>query len=162
LQRTLAALAGGALALVQKQAPLPPSTPTACSDTATISALARLPPGLVLADIDLGPYIVALTPHRVVMAPYHRIDRSIIEGHRLLAARPEAAEAGVRKLGVAYLAACRKSAAAARRDGSAHPPAADQSLDGAIASGHAPAYLEPVPLPAAPELRVYRVRPPQS
>src|SRR5262249_751013 len=42
-----------------------------CFRSAYIERLATLPSGLVATDIDLGPYIVALSPHRVVAAPYH-------------------------------------------------------------------------------------------
>ena len=46
-----------------------------CFRSANVRRLAALPPGLVAADIDLGPYIVALSPHRVVAAPYHRLEQ---------------------------------------------------------------------------------------
>ena len=37
---------------------------------------ATLQPGLVLSEIDLGPYILARTPHSVLNAPYHRMSFS--------------------------------------------------------------------------------------
>ena len=50
----------------------------ACFANASYQALARLPQGLVIADVNLGPYVLALTPHSVVGAPYHRISTGII------------------------------------------------------------------------------------
>jgi len=158
MQSTLGTLAGGALHLVGRNDRSLPTKEVTCSETATVSALASLPPGLVLADLDLGPYIAALTPHRVVMAPYHRLDRSIVQGHKLLAGPPEAAEAGLRKLGVSYVVACAASAA---------PPSSANSLKpsgllAAVAGGHIPSYLAPVPLAGASALRAFRLLPPSG
>ncbi|MGE0767391.1 MAG: hypothetical protein AB7L90_13065 [Hyphomicrobiaceae bacterium] len=167
LQSTLGAIAGSAYVIVQANEPAKPPARTPCSDTTTISTLASLPPGLVLADVDLGPYIVALTPHRVVMAPYHRIDRSIVEGYHLLGGAPEAAEAALRRLAVAYVLACRPNEKPSVPDAAAkaaQPPIKSpaSTLRHALATGHPPGYLAPVPLPKASELRVYRVVPSKS
>ena len=48
-------------------------------------------PGLVAGDIDLGPYIVALSPHRVVAAPYHRLEQGILANHAIMDGTPEQA-----------------------------------------------------------------------
>lgn len=48
-----------------------------CKVKADITKLRKLPPGLVISDIDLGPYIAAATWHRVYAGPYHRIHTSI-------------------------------------------------------------------------------------
>jgi len=153
-QGTLMTLAAGALAVIGVHGAANPPKRTACSDTATISALANLPPGLVLADLDLGPYVVALTPHRVVMAPYHRLDHSIVTGLRLLGERPETAEAELRRLGVTYVIAC---AASEKSPGGQTASPAREGLQNAVASGKVPDYLVRVPLPEVPALRVYRV-----
>jgi hypothetical protein len=162
LETTLATLAGGAAAMVAKpdKSAVPPVR-TSCSETQTISALAALPPGLVLGDINLGPYVVALTPHRVVMAPYHRLDRSIVEGHALLAGEPQAMESRLRKLGVDYVVACRTPESAALPGGVS---AADKmgTLKSAVATGTGAGYLAPVPLPSAPTLSVFRVLAPKG
>jgi hypothetical protein len=155
-QGTLMASAAGALAVVGVHGTAKSPKRTACSDTATISALANLPPGLVLADLDLGPYVVALTPHRVVMAPYHRLDHSIVTGLRLLEESPGAAEAELRRLGVTYVIACE---APKKSAGGQTASPAREGLEDAVVSGKVPAYLARVPLPEAPALRVYRVLP---
>lgn len=150
-QSTLAAVAGAVLALTAAQPSTGETEPlqrTSCSDTPTVAALAELRPGLVLAEVNLGPYIVALSGHRVVTAPYHRLDRSIVEGHRLLASAPDAAERGVRKLGVDYVVACRAPAVAG----------VPLTLQEALAIARPPSWLEAVPLASSPSLLVYRVR----
>ncbi|MBV9076927.1 MAG: hypothetical protein JO048_05525 [Methylobacteriaceae bacterium] len=53
----------------------PPTAWTAwrrCTEPAALRALDVLPPGLVLADLNLGPPILLRTRHAVVAAPYHR------------------------------------------------------------------------------------------
>jgi hypothetical protein len=65
-----------------------------CQSTAAVSALAPLAPGLALADVNLGPYIVALSKLDALAAPYHRLGKSIIEANRtcsLLRRRPSGA-----------------------------------------------------------------------
>ena len=76
----------------------------ACFYASSLHALAALPPGLVAADLDLGPYIVALTPHRVVAAPYHRLNQGILANRAIFASRRADAEATMRALGVDYIA----------------------------------------------------------
>ena len=150
-QSTLAAIVAGLLALAAPSRPaadIEPLSRTSCSDTPSVSSLAQIPPGLVLADVNLGPYIVALSPHRVVMAPYHRLDRSIVEGHALLAATPPAAEARLRELGVDYVVACRAASGGG----------APATLQEVLAAARPPAWLVPVPLASSPSLLVYRVQ----
>lgn len=77
-----------------------------CYRTGNIQKLAQLPTGLVASGTDLGPYIAALTPHRVVAAPYHRIPKGILAAHTIFTADPETAHATVRSLGATYIATC--------------------------------------------------------
>src|SRR5581483_9934580 len=77
-----------------------------CFLSHSMRPLASLRPGLVAADIDLGPYIVALTPHRVVAAPYHRLAEGILANNAILGGQPEQAARRLAALGVDYLALC--------------------------------------------------------
>jgi hypothetical protein len=43
-----------------------------CKEQAALKSLERLPPGVVLAQIDLGPFLLLQTHHAIVAAPYHR------------------------------------------------------------------------------------------
>ncbi len=166
-ESTLSSLAGGTIGLVAKPgADLAPLARTGCSATRLVSALAPLEPGLVLGDINIGPYVAALTPHRVVMAPYHRLDRGIIDGHRALAASPDAAEALLRRLGVTYVLACRPTdpmpTEVSRSDGATVDASARPNLADALRAGRPPAYLAPVAVPDAAPLHVWRLRPEAS
>ena len=77
-----------------------------CFRSANVRRLAALPAGLVAGDIDLGPYIVALSPHRVVAAPYHRLEKGILANHAITHGTPEQAQRTLRALGVDYVALC--------------------------------------------------------
>lgn len=69
-----------------------PQMPAArCNPDPAIARLAALPPGRVLAPIDLGPRLLLETPHHVIAAPYHRDAAGIALSLR--ASTPHAARA---------------------------------------------------------------------
>ncbi len=131
----------------------PPSAKgAACFDTAAYKTLAQLPPGLVLAQLDLATYVLAHTPHRVVMGPYHRLDRDLVFARKLIAGPPADAEAPLRKSGVTYVVDC---AGLLDRFADRKEP---MSFRTALTGGYAPAFLTPVPMGGSP-LLVWRMEP---
>ena len=129
-------------------------TPSAkiCSRTETIRALRSMPPGLIANDIDLGPYIALHTSHRVVAAPYHRIDKSIIAVHRVFSSAPKESENLLRRLGASYVVAC-------RRTGEKFAELKAGSLMYALQNGKSVSFLEPKAIgkPNSP-LLVWRIK----
>ena len=124
-----------------------------CQSTVAVSALAPLPAGLAVTDVNLGPYIVALSKLDVLSAPYHRLDKSIIEAHRILYASPEEAERRLRAAGARYVITCEGlNSTNAKGD---VPADALQTL---LLAGKPPAFLEPVPLNASTPLKVWRLK----
>jgi hypothetical protein len=126
-----------------------------CARTSNVARLAELPPGLVAANIDLGPHIVAMTPHRVVAAPYHRLDKGILAGHAILLGPPEEAERVARSLGVTYIALCGAAGAAGATPtpGGKYP----NSLRAKLMRGEPVGFLQEIaPAPGKP-IRVWRV-----
>jgi hypothetical protein len=77
-----------------------------CKATQAIQSLGQLPKGLIVADVDFGAYIVALTPHDVLSAPYHRIDRAIVESYKIFRSEPDIAEQKLRVLAADYVVHC--------------------------------------------------------
>src|SRR5262249_30988596 len=77
-----------------------------CFASASYQTLARLPPGLVLSHLNIASHVLALTPHRVVMGPYHRLDRDLLFGLRLFVGPPEAAAAQLREARIDYVVDC--------------------------------------------------------
>lgn len=99
-------LAGGLLAASSRPGAATADPRRACFFASSLRTLAAQRPELVAADLDLGPYIVALTPHWVVAAPYHRLNQGILANHAILEAPPARAEPTMRALGVDYVALC--------------------------------------------------------
>jgi hypothetical protein len=125
-----------------------PAAHDRCLDAASYRALAALPPGAVLSEIDLGPFVLAHTRNAAISAPYHRMVFGILAAHTALSAPPIAAERHVRALKVTYLLDC----PAHRVD----EPSG--SLADRLRSGPTPAWLERLSPPAAP-IPIFRVRP---
>ena len=118
-----------------------------CHDTAAFRPLAALRSGLVLADIYMGPYILAHTPHAALTAPYHRMTWGILAAHEALSAPSAQAEAKFRALKIDYVVACPGD--------NVHP--APNSIETDLARGQVPDWLEK--LSAKNEtLQIYRVR----
>lgn len=127
--------------------PRPQETARHCHDMADYRHLAALPPGLVLADIYMGPFILANTQDSALTAPYHRMAWGILAAHDALTASSAAAEEKFRTLNIDYLVEC---------PGSPHPPPPG-SMEADLARGKTPGWLQL--LSAKDEaLQIYRVR----
>jgi hypothetical protein len=116
--------------------------------------LAALPPGLVATDIDYGPFVLALTPHAVMSAPYHRLVGPIIAAHEIFALPPDAAHKVVTAAKPDYLAVCGRHTL-----GHIGEAERDASLWGRLAAGEVPPWLEPVASTGDGPFAVYRVKP---
>jgi len=115
---------------------------------------AATPPGLVLSEIDLGPFILAHTKNSALAAPYHRMGWGILKAHAILSAPVDrGAEAMVRQAGIAYVLECRFHARHGDRSGMTK-----DSLQKRLDAGTPPAWLQPLSPPSAP-LQAYRVAP---
>jgi hypothetical protein len=123
----------------------------ACLDNASYLPLAHLPAGLIAADLDYGPFLLALTPHRIVAAPYHRLSSGIRAAHWMLASPPDEARRLLAASGVTYVALC-----GARGPSGLARAVLDASLWGRLRMNDVPSWLEPV-AGTAP-FAVYRVK----
>ncbi len=133
----------------------PANTGDACFDTDAYDDLAdAAPPGLVLSEVDLGPFILAHTDHSALSGPYHRLSRGILQAHAILAAKADSgSDVMARKAGVAYVLECRAHHRHGDRDGML-PDSLQKRLD----AGKPPAWLLPLSPKDAP-LQAYRVAP---
>ncbi len=122
--------------------------PADCRATATLTPLAKLPAGRMAVPIDMGPAILALSPHTVLAAPYHRLDRGIIDTHNLLTGSPDEGLRIALRWKLDYVTVC------ATGDGGKKKA---DTLHAALAAGHPPFWLTAVPLESASPLKVYRV-----
>jgi hypothetical protein len=133
----------------------------ACFKTANYAALAALPPGLVVTDVSYGPFLLALTPHSVMAAPYHLLSTGIIEAHRALASPPDQARAVLARTHATYVMICGPRPPAGLAE-----PARGASLWGRLQAGVVPDWLERV-TPSVAHGRVTRrnvrlIRPPSG
>ncbi|MBP1183090.1 hypothetical protein [Methylobacterium sp. PvR107] len=127
---------------------------TTCTEPTALAALGRLPTGLVLSEIDLGPAILLRTGHSIVAAPYHRN----LVGLRAAIEAFEGSQAVVREVardrGADYLVLC----TLALEPGGPDKP---QPFATGLARGSQaiPDWLEPVGgMPGGSPLRVWRIR----
>ena len=99
------------LDLINKRAkPVVKSATINCEIPATLVGIAALPTGLVLAPIDMGGSLVALTRHSVLATSIHRGVHGDILAYRIFLARPDVARSMIEAAGVDYLAYCPGSA----------------------------------------------------
>ncbi|HUS96079.1 MAG TPA: hypothetical protein VMX97_04995, partial [Hyphomicrobiaceae bacterium] len=110
---------------------------TGCQLRAPLRELAKLEPGLVVANLDLGPHIAAHAPHRVLAAPYHRLDKGILKLYEILEASPAKAEKLLRASGASYVVICTGKGGRRRNAG---------SFRETLRQGKSIDYLEPVKL----------------
>jgi hypothetical protein len=124
-----------------------------CFRSTNVRGLSALPRGLMAGDIDLGPYVVALSTHRVVAAPYHRLDRGILADHAILDGPIEQARRTLLALGVDYVALCADRPAEAGEAEKLTPASLRQRL----LSGDMPGYARELEVPTGGSIRVWKI-----
>jgi hypothetical protein len=134
-------------AVVPGGTPGKPAPQADCTSPAALAALARLPRGTILAPLDLGPYVLAATPHDVIAAPYHRNNAGNLASYRFFL-DPAAARATARAWHVDYVALC---------DTSFTELPQEPAMAARLRAGQAPGWLQPLAI-GAPGLKVWRVR----
>ena len=121
-----------------------------CRATANYAPLRDLEPGLIVTDISYGPFLLALTPHSVMAAPYHRLSAGIVTAHRALAEPPEQARGILLEANATYVLIC-----GPRPPDGLLEPERSRSLWGRLQAGTVPDWLEP--LKVSQIFAVYRV-----
>ncbi|MDO7841518.1 hypothetical protein [Sphingomonas immobilis] len=115
-----------------------PSTQTLTGDCTGAPALARLatlPPGRLLAPLDLGAWALPATKLDVVGAPYHRNNAGNLAVYHFFLGSPDQAAAIASRWRVRYVAVC--------DDSFAELPVTPR-FAGQLRAGHAPAWLRPL------------------
>ncbi len=123
-----------------------------CSTTKNFSTLAKLPKGLIMAELDMGSYLLANTPHSVVAAPYHRISDSILQDIRFFTSDSvQQARDVALKGNINYVLICNDSTTSQAANN-----ASNLALD--LRSGKVPAWLTTIPLEPGNPLQIYAVK----
>jgi hypothetical protein len=124
----------------------------ACSRNIAYRALTTLPPGRAAVEINYGPYVLALTHHSVLAAPYHHLRGGIIAADALFKDTPQQASVIASEHKLDYIAICgeRSSTGELPRPG---------SLWAALIARSPPEWLEMAAAGEGPDtFTVYRVR----
>jgi hypothetical protein len=123
-----------------------------CVAAEAVAPLRALPPGLIAADADLGPFLRVATKHTALAAPYHRLDSAILDSHAILFGNAQKARGRLAALGANYVVVC-KGLESTKPQGELP----DDALKPTLLGGRAPDFLEPVPLTSPSPLKVWRV-----
>lgn len=112
-----------------------------CTGPQALARLAALPPGLLMAPVDLGAFALAGTPHRLAAAPYHRNTEGNRTMYDFFLGPADGSASLARHWGIDYVALCPDSfdeLGAAKTD---------QGLAADLRAGRIPAWLTPVSAP---------------
>lgn len=131
--------------------------PNACLDSASYAPLADLPPGLAVAPIPAGSYILAHTKLSVLAAPYHRDNHGNHEALEILRAPPALAASLARKAGAKYVLLCWDNAA----DIASYQAMAADGLAAQLVQNRVPVWLRPLPVNGT-IFRAYQILPPNG
>jgi hypothetical protein len=152
---TPASLASVWATLAESAEPSVPIKKDNCRSPATLAPLRALPPSLLFAPLDIGPDILVHTAHSVVGTGHHRNVIGINAVTHAFLAAPDDARADVMGVkagrGADYLVMCARMNEILLYTQSGH-----DSLATRLSRNQTPDWLER--LPAAPPLRIYRVR----
>ena len=123
-----------------------------CATLAALRPIARQPAGTVLTFVDLGPRLIATTPHSALAGPYHRNADQIIDVMR--AWRGDAANARdtVERYDVDYVLICPNMS-----ESTIYRSEEPEGFYAQLHRGRPPEWLSPVPLPEDSPYRMWQV-----
>ncbi|SMF67176.1 hypothetical protein [Allosphingosinicella indica] len=123
-----------------------------CPTLAALRAVAMQPKGTVLTFVDLGPRLIAVTPHSAIAGPYHRNGDAILDVMHAFRGSADTARAIVEKRGVDYVLIC-----PGMSESTVYRSEAKQGFYVMLAAGQVPDWLDPVDLPKGSPYRMWRV-----
>ena len=124
-----------------------------CPTLAALQPVARQPRGNVLTFLDLGPRLIAVTPHNAVAGPYHRNVTQIVDLMRAWRGDAANARATVERYRIDYVLIC-----PGLSESTIYRAEAPRGFYVALTRGQVPGWLERVPLPEGSPYRMWRVR----
>jgi hypothetical protein len=128
-----------------------------CATRWGFPALEAEPVGYVLSHLDLGPSLLLNTNHKVMMAPYHRISKTIAKGSDMIIMPVAGAREKLAIEGITHLADCDELA----RD---RPPLNQRTdktpiLEDVMRGDYKVDWVEALPAdPRRPEIRIWRIK----
>lgn len=123
-----------------------------CQSASSVRALSALPKGTFVAPFDMGPTILAQTPHNVLASSHHRNEKAMHDHIQIFRSAPGAAHRLMKARGINYLAVCAQEAELGfyeKKD--------PGGLWAQIKKGDVPDWLQPLP-DMGEGIKVWRVR----
>ncbi|MCF8708848.1 hypothetical protein [Rhizorhapis sp. SPR117] len=123
-----------------------------CTTPSGLRYLAALPPATLFAPLDIGPYLLVHTHHRVIATAHHRNHHAMATViTAFMSAEPEARET-VMGTGADYLVYCPQKSEIGQ-----YVKHAPTGLAARLEAGQVPTWLQPVPMRQDQAIRVYRI-----
>jgi hypothetical protein len=123
-----------------------------CPTIPAMAPIGRLPAAIIFTHVDLGPRLITLTHHSAVAGPYHRNGEAILDVLHAFRGTPDEAHALIVKHHAAYLLICPHISEA-----TIYQAEAPRGFYATLVKGAAPAWLQPIPLPAKSPFMLWRV-----
>lgn len=131
---------------------VPPASVAPCTVVPARGIIAALPPGGVLAPLDMGPDFLLNTDRAVLATGHHRGAKAIRLVIDAFSGSPEEARAIMRARNLRYLAIC-----PLLQELDLYRERAPGGFAAQLAAGQVPDWLEPVPLQAASGIKMWRL-----
>ena len=125
-----------------------------CETLSALRPIARQTPGTIFTLVDLGPRLVAMTPHKAIAGPYHRNGKAILDVFTAFRKSPDVAQIIIRAHYADYVLICPGMA-----EGNNHLRAGPNGFLAQLQNNRIPNWLTEVPLPATSPFRMWRVKP---
>ncbi|MFL6690155.1 MAG: hypothetical protein ACJ8IR_08245 [Alphaproteobacteria bacterium] len=126
-----------------------------CTAPKAFRELARLPQSRVATFVDMGPMVLAYTPHATIAGPYHRNAAGILDTYSIFAGSAAEQRATLKRRAVDYVVICSPAPDYKEWGAMAQP----DSLLRADAHGQIERWLEPLANePKGGAIRIFRVR----
>jgi hypothetical protein len=123
-----------------------------CPTLWAMRPIALVPKGYVLTHVDLGPRLIAVTPHDAVAGPYHRNGRDIAEVMKSFRSTPEYTKSVIDRRGIDYVLIC-----PGLSESTIYSSEAPGGFYMQLIRGRVPKWLTPVKLPGDSPFRMWRV-----
>jgi len=125
----------------------------ACAQINNLRPLDKLAPATMFTHVDMGPRLITITHHDAIAGPYHRNGDAILDVHHAFMGSPAQFRAIAQRHKATYLLTCPNMA-----ETTVYRARSPNGFYAQLAKGTVPGWLEPMELPDASPLKLWRIR----